>query len=69
MATKNNPKNKGLSGGKKFIDGKEIEPVKYIGTYFGYGKYISAKYAKTTDIILDADGKPVKWSDIPLLAN
>lgn len=66
MATKNNPKNKGLSGGKKFWNGKEIEPIKYIGSYAGLGKYMSAKYTKTTEIILDSKGKPVVWDDIPV---
>ena len=69
MATKNNPKNKGSSGGKKMYNGKDIEPIKYIGTYAGHGKYMSAKYAKTTEIILDAAGKPIKWSDIPVSTN
>ena len=35
MATKNNPKNKGSAGGKKMYDGKEIEPIKYVGLYAG----------------------------------
>jgi len=66
MATKNNPKNKGLAGGKKFLNGKEIEPIKYIGTYANNGKYMSAKYIKTNEIILDSKGKPVIWDDIPV---
>lgn len=64
MATKNNPKNKGLSGGKKFVNGKEVEPIKYIGTYAGHGKYMAAKFAKTTEIVLDQSGKPVAWNSI-----
>ena len=67
MATKNNPKNKGTSGGKKKFNGKEIEPIKYIGTYVGEAKYISAKYAKTTEIVLGENGKPVRWEDIPVV--
>ena len=66
MATKNNPKNKGVAGGKKFINGKEVEPVMYVGTYRGHGKYMSAKYVKTTDIIFDDTGKPIVWSKIPV---
>ena len=66
MATKNNPKNKGLAGGKKFHNGKEIEPIMYVGNYAGHGKYISAKYLKTNDIILDETGKPIVWSSIPV---
>jgi len=64
MATKNNPKNKGSAGSKKQYDGRDIEPIMYIGTYRGEGKYISAKFAKTPEIILDKDGKPIKWKDI-----
>ncbi len=66
MATKNNPKNKGLSGGKKFHNGKELEPIKYIGTYVGHGKYMAAKYVKTNDIICDDSGKPIAWNTIPV---
>ncbi|MDR3289735.1 MAG: hypothetical protein LBT02_00425 [Rickettsiales bacterium] len=69
MATKNNPKNKGLAGNKKFFNGKELEPVKYDGTYLGHGKYLSAKYAKTTDLVFDANDVPVKWDAIPLTTN
>jgi hypothetical protein len=61
MATKNNPKNKGQSGNKKFFNGKELEPIMYYGNYLGLGKYMSAKYTKTTEIVLDANSVPVKW--------
>jgi len=64
MATKNNPKNKGSSGEKKFFDGKEIEPIKYDGSYIGHGKYMASKYAKTLEMVIGKDGKPVAWSDI-----
>ena len=69
MATKNNPKNKGSAGGKKTYNGKDIEPIMYVGTYAGHGKYMSAKYSKTTDIILDAAGKPIEWKSIPVSIN
>jgi len=69
MATKNNPKNKGLSGGKKFFNGKEVEPIKYIGTYAGHGKYMAAKYLKTTDVVMDPSGKPIAWSSIQVSEN
>ncbi|MDR2526250.1 MAG: hypothetical protein LBC92_00035 [Rickettsiales bacterium] len=64
MATKNNPKNKGNAGNKKFFNDKELEPIKYDGTYLGHGKYVSAKYVKTTDIVLDENGVPIKWENI-----
>jgi hypothetical protein len=64
MATKNNPKNKGLAGNKKFLNDKELEPVMYYGLYCGNGNYMSAKYTKTTDMVLDKDGVPVKWDSI-----
>lgn len=69
MATKNNPKNKGLSGGKKFFNEKEVEPIMYVGTYAGHGKYMSAKYVKTTDVITDSSGKPIAWNSIPVFQN
>ena len=66
MATKNNPKNKGISGKTKTYNGKEIEPIMYDGTLVGNGKYLSAKFSKTTEIILDSlKGKPILWKDIP----
>lgn len=69
MASKNNPKNKGLSGGKKFQNGKELEPIMYVGVHAGHGKYIATKYAKTNDILFDANGKPIAWSSIPVSEN
>lgn len=68
MATKNNPKNKGLSGAKNFYNGKEIEPIKYDGSYVGHGKYMAAKYSKTTDVILDKTGKPITWRSVEVSA-
>ena len=66
MATKNNPKNKGVSGKIKTYNGKEIEPIMYDGTLVGNGKYLSAKFAKSTEIILDpATEKPILWKNIP----
>ena len=67
MATKNNPKNKGTSA-KKFYNGKEVEPIKYIGRHVGEGSYISAKYAKTSEIILDSNGKPILLDSLPISA-
>ena len=69
MATKNNPKNKGVAGNVKKYNGKDIEPVMYNGMHIGYGKYLSAKYLKTNEIILDSNGKPVLWDDIPVISN
>ena len=64
MGSKNNPKNRGGAQGKKTLNGKEIEPIMFVGNTKEEGKYVSAKYAKTSDVILDENKKPVRWNDI-----
>jgi hypothetical protein len=60
MGTKNNPKNRKAVEKKKF-NGKEIEPVYYYGVHAGHGKYMTAKYAGTTQLVVDEAGRPVQW--------
>ena len=63
MGSKNNPKNRTGGDKKVMYNGKEIEPVVFYDTE-NKKKYVSAKYAKTSDIILDAKGNPIKIDDI-----
>ena len=63
MGSKNNPKNRTGSDKKKMYNGKEVEPIVFYDTE-KKKKYISVKYAKTSDIILDDKGNPIKWDDI-----
>ena len=63
MGSKNNPKNRTGGDKKKVYNGKEIEPIVFYDTE-KKKKYISAKYAKTSDIVLDGKGNPIKWDDI-----
>jgi hypothetical protein len=64
MGTKNNPKNRVKAVVKKKFKGKEIEPVFYYGVRIGHGKYMSAKYAGSTQIVVDALNKPIPWDQI-----
>lgn len=64
MGTKNNPKNRGKASEKKKFNGKDIEPVLYHGVHTGHGKYVAAKYAGTTELVLDNAKKPLQWEDI-----
>lgn len=63
MGTKNNPKNRGL-GSKKQYNGKDVEPIMYYGKAHGNGNYLAVKYSKTSDVIMDESGKPMKWDTI-----
>lgn len=63
MGTKNNPKNRGGAAKGKIYGGKEVEPIEIIDPVNGK-KFISAKVAKTNDIIFDGSGEPIKWKDI-----
>lgn len=63
MGTKNNPKNRGATAKGKLYNGKEVEPIEIIDPINGK-KFISAKVAKTNDIIFDENNNPVKWKDI-----
>lgn len=65
MGSKNNPKNRSGSKNIKTLNGKEIEPILYVGNTKEEGKYVSAKYAKTSEVILDeATKRPVRWDKI-----
>ena len=64
MGTKNNPKNRGKVIEKKKHNGKEVEPVLYVGNHAGHGKYIAGKYAGTANLIADKSGKPLPWESI-----
>ncbi|NBR95160.1 MAG: hypothetical protein EBT55_02485 [Proteobacteria bacterium] len=64
MGTKNNPKNRKVLQKRKF-QGKEIEPTYYQGNYAGHGNYMSAKYSNTTQLVIDQNGLPMHWKNIP----
>ena len=64
MGTKNNPKNRQKAAEKKKHDGKEVEPVYYYGVHAGHGKYMTAKYAGTSNLVMDGSGKPINWDNI-----
>lgn len=64
MGTKNNPKNRVKAAEKKKFNGKEIEPVYYQGTRAGHGKYMAAKYAGTSQLVVNPSNKPMQWNEI-----
>jgi hypothetical protein len=64
MGTKNNPKNRVKNVEKKKFNGKEIEPVYYAGVHAGHGKYMAAKYAGSTQLVVHSDNKPMQWDEI-----
>jgi hypothetical protein len=63
MGTKNNPKNRAKAIEKRKYKGKEVEPVYYYGVHSGHGKYMSAKYAGTSQLVLNDSGKPINWDE------
>ena len=64
MGTKNNPKNRVKTVEKKKHNGKEVEPIYYYGVHAGHGKYMSAKYAGTAQVVLDEALKPILWDQL-----
>ncbi len=64
MGTKNNPKNRAKGAEKKKYDGKEIEPIYYHGVHAGHGKYMAAKFAGSTNLVLNSSNKPLQWEEI-----
>lgn len=64
MGTKNNPKNRGKISEKKKHNEKEVEPIYYYGVHAGHGKYMAAKYAGSTQLVLNAQNKPLPWEEI-----
>lgn len=63
MGSKNNPKNRTGEKQKKLFNGKEIEPILFVGSK-DEGKYVSAKYSKTADLILNSSNRPIRWSEL-----
>lgn len=63
MGSKNNPKNRGNSSKKKVLNGKELEPVVFYDTEKKL-KYVSAKVSKSTEVICDKEGNPIRWNEI-----
>jgi hypothetical protein len=63
MGTKNNPKNRVKNVEKKKFKDKEVEPVYYYGVHANHGKYMSAKYAGTSQLV-EVEGKPIQWDEI-----
>jgi hypothetical protein len=64
MGTKNNPKNRVKNVEKKKFNGKEIEPTYYYGVHAGHGKYMAAKYAGSTQLVLNESNKPMQWDEV-----
>lgn len=64
MGTKNNPKNRVKNVEKKKHNGKEVEPIYYYGVHAGHGKYMAAKYAGSTQLVVDTAHKPLPWDQI-----
>ncbi len=64
MGTKNNPKNRVKNVEKKKHNGKDVDPVYYYGVHAGHGKYMAAKYSGSTQMAVDAAGRPVQWDEI-----
>jgi hypothetical protein len=64
MGTKNNPKNRVKNVEKKKFNSKEIEPAYYYGVHAGHGKYMAAKYAGTSQLASNSEGKPLQWDEI-----
>ncbi|MBL6664958.1 MAG: hypothetical protein ISQ34_03850 [Rickettsiales bacterium] len=64
MGTKNNPKNRGKIVEKKKYNDKEVEPTYYYGVHAGHGKYMAAKYAGSTNLVVNEQNKPLQWDEI-----
>ncbi len=63
MGTKNNPKNRVKNLDKRKFNDREIEPAYYYGVHAGHGKYMAAKYVGTTELVVNAEQKPLQWNE------
>lgn len=61
--SKNSRKNKQIDVKKQF-NGKDVDPILYYGVHVGHGKYVSAKFSGTSDLVCDEAGKPLSWDHI-----
>jgi hypothetical protein len=60
MGTKNNPANRGKANEARIYNGKPVKPVKYMGSHFGHGTYMTAQY-EDGNMVMDEADKPVMW--------
>jgi len=48
----------------RYLDGKQVKPVKYVGPY---GRYMSGSVSGEFELIVDAKGKPMPFQQIGAL--
>lgn len=60
VASKNNPNTRGAKI-QMFFQGKEVVPVKFIGSAVGQGVYMAISQSDNGEMILDSHGIPYKW--------
>lgn len=50
------------SSGKRFLNGKEVRPVLYVGRHVGHGSYVAGSI--DGKLVMDDAGVPVKYKQI-----
>lgn len=60
VASKNNPNARGAQV-KMYFQGKEVSPVKFIGSAVGKGVYMAIAQSDNGELILDSQGLPYNW--------
>ncbi len=62
IQSKNQKANRGKGQKVRMLDGKEVKPVKYIGTWRGHGRYMTGSV--NDQLVCDANGKPLPLRQI-----
>lgn len=60
VASKNNPNTRGAQI-KMHFQGKEVIPVKFIGSAVGKGVYMAIAQSDNGELIFDDQGMPYNW--------
>ena len=50
----------------RYLDEKQVKPVKYVGEH---GRYLSGTVGSDFELVVDAHGKPIPFSKIGNLGN
>ena len=61
--SKNNVSNRGKSAKMKYVKGKAIKPIMYIGERLRHGNYMAAQL-DSGELIKDNTGKPIPYKII-----
>ena len=59
-ASKNNPSTR-IAAKKRYYMGKEVKPIKFIGSLAQNGDYMAMEYVENNQVVLGTNNLPLPW--------